>query len=92
MEYEEAIDRIKPIADSSRNVDQIGMFTPKPITVALEMAICALEKQIPMKPQGDFDSVPHYRCAKCFSAVKVYDNSFEFPFCPWCGQKIDWEE
>ena len=49
----------------------------------------ALEKQVPKKTQGDFHSVPHYRCHECYGAVKLYENSNTFPYCPWCGQAID---
>lgn len=38
-----------------------------------------------------FDSVPHYRCSKCFSAVVVYCNDPKLPKCPWCGCEINWE-
>lgn len=52
---------------------------------ALHIAMAALQKQVPMKPQGRFDSVPHYRCPSCYGAVVVYENSPKFDFCVWCG-------
>ena len=51
------------------------------IRAAEEMAIKALEKQIPIKPayQGE-----HEKCPTCGSfCIDVY--------CAKCGQKIDWE-
>lgn len=48
-------------------------------------------KDIPMKPIGDLDSVPHYRCPSCNCGVALYRNDFKYPHCQWCGQKLDWE-
>ena len=59
---------------------------------ALKLAVEALEKQIPKKPIGDLNSVPHYRCAACGSGVKTYENSTVYPYCHYCGQKLLWEE
>ena len=63
---------------------------------AYEMAIQALEKQIPKKPiyEGDgyapdesfvFDE---WLCPCCCKRYEVdYD---DYDYCPTCGQKIDW--
>lgn len=51
----------------------------------------ALDKQKPMVPEGDFDSVPHYRCPTCNSAVVTYRDDPHNPYCQWCGQALDWE-
>ena len=51
----------------------------------------ALEKQEPKVPQGDFDSVPHYRCPTCNDAVVTYREDPRQPFCQWCGQALDWD-
>lgn len=48
MTVQEAIAQIEPIARSSRKVSGAGLFEPKPITIALEMAMAALEKQRPL--------------------------------------------
>lgn len=50
----------------------------------------AVEKQIPKKPKGDYNSVPHYRCPNCNRAVKLYSDSAKGKICRWCGQRIDW--
>ncbi len=88
MTYEEVISRIKPIAESSRAVDGVGLFEPKPITIALEMAIEALEKQIPKKLKyipGAF-----YSCPTCGNG---YGRKTEFVnHCFNCGQAILWED
>lgn len=51
---------------------------------ALDMAIAALEKQIPKKPVK-------LNCPRCrFNGI---DNSWwVFTYCPECGQAIDWSE
>ena len=61
--------------------------------MAINMAIDALKKQIPMKPIGEHYA--HMRCPSCNhripsgggSSSKRRDN-----WCNYCGQKIDWEE
>lgn len=57
-----------------------------------EMAIEALEKQIPMKPQAVLSSSGKkvYECMNCGNELSV--NSFNGEYCHWCGQKLDWEE
>lgn len=42
------------------------------------------------KPIGDLHSVPHYRCPSCNGAVVMYCNDLHYPYCQWCGQKLDW--
>jgi hypothetical protein len=65
-----------------------------------EMAIKALEKQIPKKPKivalRDFD---YYDCPVCdrkFICKNGKGNVWFFDtrriYCPNCGQKIDWSE
>ena len=48
---------------------------------ANEMAIQALEKQIPKKPLA-------HQCTTCGSAVLPFDGSC----CSNCGQKLDWSD
>ena len=65
---------------------------------AMEMAIKALEKQIPKKPTYDGDGYApdgtfvwdEWLCPCCRSRYEIdYD---EYDFCPNCGQAIDWSE
>ena len=55
---------------------------------ANEMAINALEKQMPKKPKErdciGFDTLV---CPKCKMALYLYE-----PYCDNCGQKIDWSD
>lgn len=48
-------------------------------------------KDIPKKPIGEFDSVPHYRCPTCNRAVVMYCDNHKYPCCQWCGQALDWK-
>ena len=59
---------------------------------AIEIAVDAIEKQIPQKPIGEYRSVLHYICPNCNCTVKLYYDSPKFPFCKHCGQAIDWSE
>ena len=62
-----------------------------------EMAIGALEKQVPMKPNVYKEEYAvHYKCPKCgcmltskFDGVIV--DGMHYPYCYICGQRIDWE-
>lgn len=58
----------------------------------LSVANIALKKQIPQKPIGDLHSCPHYRCPSCHRSVVLYEDSPKFPYCQWCGQKLDWKD
>lgn len=66
---------------------------------ANEMAIRALEKQIPKKP------IRHavwedFKCPACGSTeirpydteYREYDKDCEFKYCSDCGQKLDWSD
>lgn len=53
---------------------------------SIEIAIQALEKQIPKKPKTDDRYVMHI-CPWCNDFVKVSHN-----YCQNCGQKLDWSD
>lgn len=58
--------------------------------IANDMAIKALEKQIPKKPKF---YAHNYHCANC--ATIVGNNEFKwqrFLYCDKCGQKLDWSD
>ena len=55
---------------------------------AYEMAIQALEKQIPMKPkERDCIGFDTLACPECKMALYLYE-----PYCDNCGQAIDWSD
>ena len=61
-----------------------GGIIPQKRAEALDVAIQALDKQIPKKPKTDDRYVMHI-CPRCNDFVKVSHN-----YCQNCGQKLDW--
>lgn len=57
---------------------------------ASNIAIKALEKQIPKKPKGDYNSCPHHRCPTCNGAARMCCDDGYNPYCQFRGQKLDW--
>lgn len=63
---------------------------------ALQLAIELLEKQIPKKPKATYDwyTLIQWECPECLGVIDsptFMDYSVEkYPFCPYCGQKLDW--
>lgn len=75
-----------------------GEIHSKVLRDAVDVAIQALEKQIPKKPTYDGDGYApdgtfvwdEWICPCCGTRYEVdYD---EHDFCPNCGQKIDWSD
>ena len=68
------------------------------ITEALNMAVVALEKQIPMEHHHTIvrecsggENIRTSVCPSCLGCIMTVPE--EFPrFCPWCGQAIGWED
>ena len=63
---------------------------------ALNIAAAAIEKQVPKKPECPTDT---WLCPSCGKAVEYQtmlgENilySGQHDYCPWCGQRIQWEE
>ena len=87
MTYEEAIKiltELKPIP--------IDGF--KIIAEAYDLAIEALEKQIPKKPTNfaiDNNGYTIYDC-ECPSCKQSHRELFPFAFCIHCGQALKWEK
>ena len=55
---------------------------------SIEIAINALEKQIPKKPM--FNGTNWYRCV---NGCEIHKKQFEKDwYCPNCGQKLDWSD
>ena len=54
---------------------------------AKQMAVNALEKQIPQKPIFDSYHRAGYRCPNCNNT-----NPWGYKHCKHCGQKLDWNE
>jgi hypothetical protein len=60
-----------------------------PLTQALDMAIKALEKQIPKKPTDVITSDNEFICCICPSCEQVAVG-LDDKHCRLCGQKLDW--
>lgn len=89
MTEQQAIETIKYASAFNRD--------NSPLTIALDMAIKAMEKQIPKKPdlEGDGYADGHlvydtWICPRC--GVKYEVDYEEYDWCPDCGQRIDWSE
>ena len=87
MTEQQAIETIKYASAFNRD--------NSPLTIALDMAIKAMEKQIPKKPdlEGDGYADGHlvydtWICPRC--GVKYEVDYEEYDWCPDCGQRIDW--
>lgn len=84
MKPEEAISAIK------NNMPTKGTYTI--LTEGLELAVQALEKQIPKKPNikelpDAFGRLYWNVCGACDEEIES-----DYTYCPDCGQKINWEE
>lgn len=103
MTNEEAIARIKDHMRVHRLHEPRAIL----ITKALDMAIDALEKQMPKKPKYveveqtgmDMETGEEYtyqvdeaHCSCCDSIIGSCFDCFAECYCPECGQRIDWEE
>lgn len=58
----------------------------------IDLAIKAIEKQIPKKPKekhrlGGIDKYVYGHCATCSEPI-----NYEFQYCLICGQKADWSD
>ena len=88
MTYEEAIKNINAL---NAVCDQKGLYDAE-FENALALAIEVLEKQIPKKPTRTRGKYGHTECACCGWVVESFCGDLEqYPFCPNCGQAIDWE-
>lgn len=57
---------------------------------ALELAVVALRKQEPMKPEVDGEFGLCKRCGYIFNSELI--SEYCVKYCPYCGQKLDWED
>lgn len=93
MTNEEAIKELKEDrALYEGDIVEAGDGTPDgQLLLALDMAIEALEKQIPRKPVEQGDGI-NYNCPACGRYVGYFDAmAWEMPkYCDACGQAIDW--
>lgn len=93
MINQEAIETIK-IA-----IAEVEWNYPMDYSIAFDMAITALEKQIPKKPEEYEDK--YYACSVCGNVLlhkwekyptKLMSKNNGLPYCLSCGKAIDWSE
>lgn len=93
MTNQEAIETIK-IA-----IAEVEWNYPMDYSIAFDMAITALEKQIPKKPEEYEDK--YYACPVCGNVLlhkwekyptKLMSKNNGLPYCLSCGKAIDWSE
>ena len=98
MKENEAIKNIKDILDECNESEEDVCYVTDVDAPALEMAINALEKQIPKKPTYEGDGYApdgmfiwgEWICPCCGRRYEVdYD---DYDYCPDCGQKLDWSD
>jgi len=87
MTYKEAIEILQEEHDYCQE--------PFYVIAALQMAIKALEKQIPKKPIGD--RYPWVICPNCGGSIhlgKIQKHIYneEALHCEYCGQALDWSD
>lgn len=58
--------------------------------VSCDLAISALEKQIPKKPQEVDVDFSTFVCPNCLSTIMYTDEKETHNYCLKCGQKLDW--
>lgn len=68
----------EPKNDCGRYEKKIAMY---------KTAIEALEEQLPMIPTEEGNYFLVYKCPKCEKVLAI-----GVPYCPYCGQKLDWRE
>lgn len=104
-EFEEVEDNadIKHVIENlsiiSRNYTNYKLFAGD--AEHIDIAIAALEKQIPKKPnttpyyEEEFDSGSDHHCPNCDLIVGAFSDDtkewvYQLTYCHDCGQKIDW--
>lgn len=75
------------------NIRPRGGIIPQKRAEALDVAIQALEKQIPKKPKTNrIDSETIYcKCPSCNITTVLYRNCI-MNYCKECGKKLDWSD
>lgn len=97
MTEQEAVERLKCMRLFMQiNDDQNDSKFLEDDYIANEMAIEALEKQIPKKPivkeNQFFDCITGYSCPTCGNLLIGRARKYEYSYCYDCGQKLEWSD
>ena len=80
------------ISIAIKNVESVFSDSPDIVSdekiESVELAIEAMEKQDPMKP----DRLDGFRCRNCSGKLARQTDLVGQKYCHHCGQKLDWEE
>ena len=87
----EAIKNLKDILSECTESGEAVCYITDVDAPALEMAIKALEKQIPKKPIENDTYGEYYKCPICNKYI-VDNFGCGYKFCRECGQAIDWSD
>ena len=90
MTKSEAIKNLKDILSECTESGEAVCYITDVDAPALEMAIKALEKQIPKKPIEIDTYGEYYKCPIC-NKYAVDNFGCNYKFCRECGQKLDWQ-
>ena len=101
MTNEQAIDNLSVLWERMRESHDGNAFVADVSIESLDMAIEALQKQVPQKVKQQYKSYngaitcfEEFVCPAC--GVLFYDDYSEttqyYDFCPNCGQAIDWSD
>lgn len=87
LELDEVIENLEYLVSDSCTDTQFDYIDE------IELAIQALEKQIPMKPKTNrVDSETTYcKCPSCNITTVLYRNCI-MNYCKECGQRLDWSD
>lgn len=100
MTSQEAIEQLKSLRDDRESFlnDRYGDEIYITDIRAIDIAIKALEKQLPKKPNifgdgCDDDGKIIYDMWQCPCCAEDYELDYDdYIYCPKCGQKLDWSE
>ena len=84
MKESEALEWVKELKGSEEILE---FYYAESFIKACDMAIQALKKQIPMKP--DFTEDKEFALCPCCNGKGLLDKQ---KYCDNCGQKLDWSE